>query len=249
MKDIHKLRALVALAHAGAAVGLWFLWDPAWLAVSFVCWFAFLNLGHDLYHHRYLSHRAFEMARPLQVFFSLLGIFSLSGTPIGIASVHARHHVHADTDVDPHPAHYPWRSMLWIYPEMDGRPHVPTVRRLMRDRWLVFVGKNYFRIYLVTAAAAAVIDLRWLVYGMLVPAAYSFVCNTVVNIACHRWGSRNFETQDNSRNNHIANALLCFSGIAMHNNHHAHPRDFVLSTRRGEIDLVGLIIGAIRSRP
>ena len=249
MKDLHKLLALVVLAHVGAVIGLVALWDPVWLLLSLVAFFAFFLIGHDLYNHRYLSHSSFEMSRPLQIVCSLLGVFVLFGTPIGIASAHARHHRHADTDLDPHPAHHGWKAWFWVYPELDSKQDVKTVRRLLRDPWVVFLSKNYFRIYIGTAIVAALIDPRIAIYGMFLPVAYGFFGNGMVNVVCHRWGYKNFASDDNARNNHLSNALLLFGGISMHNNHHARPGDFFLSTRRGEIDLVGLIIGAIRSRP
>ena len=43
----------------------------------------------------------------------------------------------------------------------------------------------------------------------------------LVNSATHLWGSRRFETKDDSRNNWWV-ALMTF-GEGWHNNHHAHP--------------------------
>jgi fatty-acid desaturase len=48
-----------------------------------------------------------------------------------------------------------------------------------------------------------------------------------VNSVCHRWGYRNYETPDLSRNNVIVG--LWASGEGWHNNHHADPN----STRHG----------------
>ena len=42
-----------------------------------------------------------------------------------------------------------------------------------------------------------------------------------VNSVCHRFGSRDFKTRDESRNN-LAVAMLTF-GEGWHNNHHAFP--------------------------
>jgi stearoyl-CoA desaturase (delta-9 desaturase) len=55
-----------------------------------------------------------------------------------------------------------------------------------------------------------------------------------VNSASHRWGYRNYETPDRSRNNLFVSLLV---GGEWHNNHHADP----CSARQGhkwwEIDL------------
>jgi stearoyl-CoA desaturase (delta-9 desaturase) len=42
-----------------------------------------------------------------------------------------------------------------------------------------------------------------------------------VNSVCHIWGSRPFESHDNSRNNLIVGLLAL--GEGWHNNHHAFP--------------------------
>jgi stearoyl-CoA desaturase (delta-9 desaturase) len=62
----------------------------------------------------------------------------------------------------------------------------------------------------------------------------------MVNSLTHFWGTRRFETRDDSRNNWLV-ALLSF-GEGWHNNHHAHPT----SARHGlawyEIDMSWLMI-------
>jgi fatty-acid desaturase len=49
----------------------------------------------------------------------------------------------------------------------------------------------------------------------------------LINSATHMWGSRRFDTRDDSRNSFLI-ALLTF-GEGWHNNHHAHP----VSARHG----------------
>ena len=44
----------------------------------------------------------------------------------------------------------------------------------------------------------------------------------LVNSATHLWGTRRFETRDDSRNNGLIAAVTF--GEGWHNNHHAHPR-------------------------
>jgi len=57
----------------------------------------------------------------------------------------------------------------------------------------------------------------------------------LVNSLGHAVGGRNFETDDNSRNNHLA-AWLIF-GEGFQNNHHRYPGSAKFSYRRHEIDL------------
>ena len=231
---------MIAFAHVAAAAGVCIWWDPIWLALSLVAYVAFLWFGHDLYYHRFLSHRAFNMPVWLQRICAVLGVFCLFGTPIGVASTHVRHHGHSDTDKDPHPAHRAWQAWFWTYPEMRVRDRA-TVARLSKDNWLRAIGRRYFLIYYGTVAIAFLVDPRIAVYGFFVPTVYAFFSNGLVNVACHRWGYRRYHTTDNARNNLAVNALLLFGGIALHNTHHAKPKDYQLSRAWYEIDLVGCV--------
>jgi len=90
-------------------------------------------------------------------------------------------------------------------------------------------------------AAHAVIGLGLaLSVGWLLGAAYFFgmmshpVQGGVVNSLGHAMGGRNFDTDDNSRNNHLA-AWLIF-GEGYQNNHHQYPASARFSYRRTEVD-------------
>jgi stearoyl-CoA desaturase (delta-9 desaturase) len=80
----------------------------------------------------------------------------------------------------------------------------------------------------------------WLVFLRVVVGLHS---TWLVNSATHMWGSRRFQTKDDSKNSWWV-ALLTF-GEGWHNNHHAHPT----SARHGlawyEFDLTWLQIRAL----
>ena len=241
MTPLIKLRYLIALIPVSAIYGVYVAWNPIWIILSIVSFIAFVWFGHDLYYHRYLSHRSFEMPVWMQRVCMVLGVFCAFGSPIGVAAVHVRHHRDADTEDDPHPAHHAFAAWFWTHPAFGAALDLPTTRRLMRDKWLVFVSQHYFTIYIGTVVLAALINVNIAIYGFLIPAVYAFFANGIINVVCHRWGYQRHQTEDNSRNNHIANTLLLFSGIAMHNNHHARPASPTMSSAWYEIDLVGAI--------
>lgn len=64
-----------------------------------------------------------------------------------------------------------------------------------------------------------------------------------VNSICHRWGYRNFETHDCSRNNAWV-AALAF-GEGWHNNHHAFPSSARHGLSKQEFDLACWFIRAL----
>jgi stearoyl-CoA desaturase (delta-9 desaturase) len=77
--------------------------------------------------------------------------------------------------------------------------------------------------------------ISYVLWGVCLRIVVGLHATWLVNSATHMWGSRRFETRDDSRNNWWV-ALLTF-GEGWHNNHHAHPT----SARHGlawyEIDI------------
>jgi stearoyl-CoA desaturase (delta-9 desaturase) len=63
----------------------------------------------------------------------------------------------------------------------------------------------------------------------------------LVDIVSHKWGYRNFDTEDNSRNNTWVNLFLLGSG-GLHNNHHANSNIPYTNIKPGEIDTIGWFI-------
>ena len=72
-----------------------------------------------------------------------------------------------------------------------------------------------------TAAGALQVGVQVFVWAVVVRTVYVWHATWLVNSAAHRWGYRNYSTDDKSRNNWWV-ALMTF-GEGWHNNHHAHP--------------------------
>jgi fatty-acid desaturase len=64
-------------------------------------------------------------------------------------------------------------------------------------------------------------------WGVFLRTVLGFHVTWLVNSATHLWGSRRYETRDDSRNNWWVAWLT--GGEGWHNNHHAHP----VSARHG----------------
>lgn len=243
---IQTIQKVIIAVHFSALGGLIYFWDPIWFSLSFFMYILFFWLGHEMYYHRFLSHNSFSMPLWMQKFLATVGVYCLFGTPIGIASTHAIHHKHADTDKDPHPAHYPVQAWMWTYHAMNSKDRA-IIARLSKNQWLKTIGKHYFLIYFSTIIACLIIDPRIAVYGFLVPAVYGFFTNSLVNVACHRWGYQNHKLSNNSRNNLLVNCFLFFGGSALHNNHHISPMNYKISQRWYEVDLVGCLAHIIHT--
>ena len=85
------------------------------------------------------------------------------------------------------------------------------------------------------------LDWRLLVFLVCIPSVITFHGSTLlINTISHKWGYRNFDTDDNSRNNTWINFLIWGGGL--HNNHHAYPERYNEKVTDNERDPCGWII-------
>ncbi len=231
--------------------------------------FIFGSLGINLGYHRMLTHKAAVFPRMLERLWVLCGVCCLEGSPLWWACVHRIHHQHSDHSADPHSPKesFFWGHMQWIF-IADLRQHSLTtyakyIPDLVNDPFLRWLHKRHTwaLVYLAHAVAFAAIGfgVGWLVtntpaaavqfgtqvfvWGVLVRTVYVWHITWLVISAALRWGYRNYDTADRSRNNVIV-ALLT-NGEGWHNNHHAAPRVCSQGHRWWEIDLTYTAVRAL----
>jgi stearoyl-CoA desaturase (Delta-9 desaturase) len=186
------------------------------------------------FHHRYASHKAFTMGKKTEkVFFVLSWIFQGSNylSPYGYGVMHRMHHAFADTPNDPHSPKYDeniWK-MMWktktIYSAItsktmkveerftEGVPEWPMFDKFARSMPVrIMWGVLYFWVY----AEFATVWWLWL----LLPIQFilSPVHGAIINWFAHKYGYRNYEVGDTSRNFLPVDFLMM--GESYHNNHH-----------------------------
>ena len=213
------------------------------------------------FYHRYFSHKTFRTHLWMETTFAFIGASSAQRGPLWWASHHRHHHRHSDTELDLHsPRHGFWRShMAWFL----GQDAFATDYGLIRDfadrpalRWL-----NRFDVVAPASLALAMYLLgtaleRWmpalgtsgpqmLVWGFVLSTVLLFHVTVSINSLAHVWGSRRYDTADDSRNNPLL-AILTF-GEGWHNNHHHYPN----SVRQGffwwELDLTYIGLRALQA--
>ena len=186
--------------------------------------------------HRYAAHRAFTMSKLTEkVFFVLTWIFQGSNylSPYGYGSMHRMHHAYADTPKDPHSPKYDetiWK-MMWktktiysaiandvIIPDkvfIDGVPRWDAFDKIARS-WpsRLMWGTLYTLVYIQYAT-------EWWLW-LLLPIQFLFspIHGAIINWFAHKYGYRNYEVGDTSRNFLPVDILMM--GESYHNNHHKH---------------------------
>lgn len=177
-------------------------------------------LASTVTYHRLLSHRSWKAPRWFEVFGTLLGVFSFTGTPITRTVIHRVHHAHADTPRDPHaPSHL--GVWLTYFPMFQKDVDLPLrlVSDLLRDRFHRDVHKYYFVIIATTVViAAAVLGWSWALALTVAPGALCWMNISICNTLCHMG-----PTGDRIRNSPWLAALTF--GEGWHKHHHETPTD------------------------
>ncbi len=186
--------------------------------------------------HRYAAHKSFTMSKTTErIVFILTWIFQGSNylSAYGYGVMHRMHHAFADTENDPHSPKYDetiW-NMMWktktIYSDIanhrmvvdkrftEGVPRWDAFEKFARS-WpsRVFWGLVYFSVYLMFA------NVWWLWLLLPIQFLMSPIHGAIINWFAHKYGYRNFEVGDTSKNFLPVDFLMM--GESYHNNHHKH---------------------------
>lgn len=222
-----------AIFHIGAIAALfYFRWSA--LVVAILTYIVAINIGVGMGYHRLLTHRGYKVPKGLEYAFAVCGTLALEGGPIFWVATHRVHHQNSDHTGDPHtPREGTWWSHAgWILNGKSLHNETAILSRyapdLAKDRFYVLLSK-YHWVPLTTLGIVllAIGGWPWVLWGIFLRVTLGLHATWLVNSATHLWGSRRFETRDDSRNNWWV-ALLT-GGEGWHNNHHAHP----VSARHG----------------
>lgn len=214
------------------------------LTLCVVCYLLQM-VGITAGYHRYFSHRSFKTSRAFQFVLGWLGCTASQRGPLWWASRHRHHHRTSDTQEDRHSpvAHGFWWSHIgWVLSpeshEVDAENEVRDLSRFPELRWLE---RNHWVPPMALAGVCFLIG-GWggLVWGFLVSSILSHHATFLVNSVCHVWGSRRYETSDDSRNNLLV-ALLTL-GEGWHNNHHHYQSSANQGFHWWEVDFTYYLI-------
>ena len=200
--------------------------------------------------HRYGAHKQFTMSKRWERFFHVCTYLTQGSSYLssrGYAILHRMHHAYSDEPKDPHSPknHSNVLTMMWAtkkkydsyayrrdVPEArfeQGVPDWPALDRfsqswIVRSAWLL----SYTAFYAVFAT-------HWWMW-LLLPAHFIMgpIHGAIVNWCGHRYGYRNFASDDVSRNTLVFDFLTL--GELFQNNHHERAMSANFGFRWFEID-------------
>jgi stearoyl-CoA desaturase (delta-9 desaturase) len=200
--------------------------------------------------HRYGAHKQFRLSPGWERFFHVCTYVAQGPSFLsarGYAILHRMHHAYSDGPKDPHsPENFGnVFSMMWATkkrydafayrrespePRFEaGVPDWPALDRLSQS-WAARIAWM-----LAYTAVYATLATHWWLW-LLLPAHFLMgpIHGAIVNWCGHRYGYRNFESNDVSRNTLRFDFLTL--GELFQNNHHEHPMSPNFAARRFEVD-------------
>ena len=244
----------LSVVHLGAlAAPFYFTWQGAVIAVI-LSWMTG-SLGVCMGYHRLLTHGSFQTYRPVRWFLAMIGGLSGEGSALTWVANHRKHHVFSDKAGDPHSPRDGgwWSHMFWFMPNFGQKWHRELTQKyapdILRDRMMRFLHHMFLPSHIILGAVLLTVGyLIWgwyvgvsmVMWGLFVRMVYVLHITWCVNSASHIWGYRNYETNDDSRNNWWV-GLLAF-GEGWHNNHHAFQRLARQGHKWWEIDITYWVI-------
>ncbi len=212
------------------------------------------------FYHRYFSHRSFRTSRAVQLIGAFLGCTSGQRGPLWWAAHHRHHHKHSDAHDDCHSPRrhgFLYSHMGWFMTPKNFSANqryvcdwskYPELRFLDRYDWLpplilaiaMYVLGAALAVWWPTLGTNAA---QMVVWGFFVSTVVLYHATYTINSIAHTFGSRRFNTADDSRNN-VWLALFTL-GEGWHNNHHYYSS----SVRQGfywwEIDITFYVLAAL----
>lgn len=238
--SLHSFYVIIPF-HALAIMAMfWFSTHWQW---ALLFWILFGIVGNGVAGHRYFAHKSFETFTPLHYILAYLTVMAAFAPPSYWVLQHAHHHRNSDNEEDIHtPRKGLWQSWYgWLfdrdYVDFVLKNKKAVVSAIIRNK-LKFFETYYYSIIYISLTVMFIIDYK---IAMMYFVAYAFEVFRLgaVNTMCHKWGYRNHDTNDNSRNNILVGWLGM--GFGWHNNHHADPRKLILTEKWWEIDIEGII--------
>lgn len=186
-------------------------------------------IGLTLAFHRYFAHRAFQMNRVARFVWAFIGTAAMQKGPLWWAGHHVNHHRYADRDGDPHSpmvsgiyyAHVGWFLNDAKHDRIEASN--PVMRDFSKAPEIAWLNSYFFVPPLLLAVAMYLIGgMQWVIWGFCLPTMTLAHATFAINTVNHMFGSRRFDTIDESRNN--AFTAFFAVGEGWHNNHHRYQR-------------------------
>ena len=219
-------------------------------ALIFLCGYMINMFYITVLYHRGLTHGAVILSPAVLKFLEYTGVWVTGLDPKAWSTMHRLHHLHSDSKDDPHsPVHQGvfgvWVGQYKSYKNIIAKILDKTdlqINQVSNEipielSWISKHGFSNFPYYLHIAVGLLLVFSFGSValgFAYVLGLLSHPVQGWMVNSLAHRYGRRNFPTNDHSKNNLFV-AYFVF-GEGLQNNHHAHPGRAKFSFKFPEFD-------------
>ena len=229
--------ALPFVAFLAAIVLLWnsavSATDLAILAVMYVL----TGVGVTVGFHRLLTHRSFQVSKPLEYAFAILGSMAVQGPVMSWVADHRKHHAHADEEGDPHSPHVGhgdgasgvlrglWHAHTgWLFSTQGQASPRRYAKDLYEDPGMRLINRRFPMLVLLSLAVPAFAG--WALTGTLAGAAGGLLWGGLVRIflvhhitwsvnsVCHFLGHASLPDRRPLDQRRLARAAVLRGGVA-----------------------------------
>jgi stearoyl-CoA desaturase (delta-9 desaturase) len=229
----------IVMQLVSAVVFLWALVTPVewnyWITAA-IGYFLITCLGITVTFHRLLTHKSYQLWKPLEYLFSLFGNLGCTGSSVGWVFVHREHHKHADKYGDPH-SPVTLGPLGAIIGDYRSKFNKWAVKDIINDPIHRFMHEYYIPIVLLVVGILTTIDPMLAAFLFFIPVFFNTVASRMSNWIDHdaRFGVRpNVPHKDQSHNVWWWSYLTF--GEGWHNNHHVRPWDWQIGKAWWQFD-------------
>ena len=226
------------LLHVGCIAAFFLPFRWSWVELMLAIYVVRM-FGITAGYHRYFSHRSYKLARGWQFLMAFLAETSGQKGVLWWAAHHRVHHRHADQDPDIHSPlkrGFWWAHVGWVLSNEYDKYDPALIQDFGKYPELRWLDKHYM-VPPIALAALLLLGggLGGFVWGFVISTVLLFHGTFTINSVAHLWGSRRFDTADDSRNNFVL-AIITL-GEGWHNNHHKFMYACQQGLRWWEVDV------------
>ncbi len=238
---------------AGTAVYTWLHGFALWMPLLALGMYLAVGISICAGYHRFFSHKSYEAARPVQIFYAIFGAMAAQNSILWWSSSHRTHHQYVDRDWDPYSIKrgFWWAHILWIFHDHDA-PDIEGNARDLAANPIVQWQARWYKVLLIVggfglpALIGALCGDVWagLLWGGFLRLVVIHHTTFFVNSLAHYLGDASFNAEVSARDN-WAVALLTL-GEGYHSFHHRFPADFRNGIRWFQWDPAKWFIATLR---
>lgn len=222
------------LGVAGTAAYTWYAGFQLWMPLLTIGLYLAVGISICAGYHRFFSHKSYEAAPVVQVFYAIFGAMAAQNSILWWSSAHRVHHKYADKDWDPYNIRrgFWWAHIFWIFQKNEPKPDAfdnsqdllanPVV--MWQHRWhkvIMIVGGFGLPTLIGAAFGDPLAGLFWGGFTRIVVIHHT---TFFVNSLAHSLGDPVFNDEASARDNWLV--ALVTLGEGYHSFHHRFPADF-----------------------